>query len=92
MAGLIVDAGRSPAIAAPLHGQSLPGDASNVCAEPLDGSRHDLFGNTSDRLDHQAGVERDDAIGANPTRRRQRSSQHVRWGEWQAMLGFADAT
>lgn len=56
---------------------SLALGVSNVRAYSLYRSRHGSFRDASNILDDQSGIERNDAIGAYPTRCGQRSGQHI---------------
>ncbi len=46
----------------------------------------DAFGNAADGFHHQTGVERDDAIGTNPARRRKLAFHQIAGRERHAVL------
>ena len=54
-----------------------PFEKSDVCTELRHSGCDGLLGDASNDLDHQTDVERNNAVGTNPTCRRQRSADEI---------------
>ena len=64
----------------------FPSREIDVRAKLFRGGRYKAVGDATDCLDHETGVQRDDAVGANPTRGWQRPGQHIHCRNGQAVL------
>lgn len=50
---------------------------ADICQELRDGTGNDALRHTANALDHKRAVQRDNAVGANPARGRQRAGHEV---------------